>query len=87
MGTATVSDKPKRQTPREPIDVNRVYTLPEFKRVSGLSDWALRKAFAKGLRATKIGRCKFLCGRDFLTYLDQLGSEQRDEVASPAEPD
>ncbi len=61
------------------ISVGSVYTLPEFKRRTGLDDKAVRKAQRNGLRTVQVGRCKFVLGSDFCRFLaSQVGDELAD---------
>lgn len=54
------------------IDSGQVYPLPVFMGLSGLSLWAMRQARRNGLPLKTVGRRKFVCGSDWLRYLEQL---------------
>ncbi len=66
MATATV--------PQGSIEPTRLYTLHEFKRVSGLGTCALRSARNRGLRVRYVGRTGFILGADFIMHDFDIGS-------------
>lgn len=45
------------------------YPLPEFQRLSGLGEAALRQARRQGLVVTAIGRRRFVRGADFHDFI------------------
>lgn len=51
------------------IESAAVYPLPEFQRLSGLGEAALRKARRQGLSVTTIGRRRFIRGADFHEFI------------------
>ena len=53
------------------IHIGVVYTLPEFKLRTGLSDAALRSARRHGLRTIPAHGRKYILGRDWHKYLEQ----------------
>jgi hypothetical protein len=55
-----------------PICPDQVYPLALFQRLSGLSTCALREAQRNGLRTKKVGRQRFIMGRDWHEYLAAL---------------
>jgi len=61
-----------------PIVADHVYPLKVFRSLTGLGGWALRKAQRDGLRVVTVGRCKFVRGADFMTYLASVESTQTD---------
>lgn len=48
-----------------------VYTLDNFKSLSGLGTHALRQAVKKGLQTIQIGSRKYVRGSDFLAFIDK----------------
>jgi hypothetical protein len=56
------------------ILADATYPLPEFKRLSGLGEAALRQARRQGLMVTAIGRRRFVRGADFHAF---IGSRPR----------
>ena len=48
-----------------------IYTLPEFKKRSGLGPSAMRQARRAGLKVLKIGRCGYVLGRDFMDFAER----------------
>jgi hypothetical protein len=48
---------------------DRVYPLPLFQQITGLSAWALRSARRGGLKMKTVGRRKYVRGEDWLDYL------------------
>lgn len=56
------------------ILADATYPLPEFQRLSGLGQAALRQARRQGLVITAIGRRRFVRGADFHAF---IGSRPR----------
>ena len=56
------------------ILADATYPLPEFQRLSGLGEAALRQARRQGLVVTAIGRRRFVRGADFHAF---IGSRPR----------
>jgi hypothetical protein len=54
------------------ISTEKVYPLPLFMRLTGLSDWAMRQARRRGLKLRTCGRRKFVRGAD---WHEHLGSD------------
>jgi hypothetical protein len=48
-----------------------VYTLDEIRRRLRLGQAALRTARRGGLIVRQIGRCRFVLGKDLISYLEQ----------------
>jgi hypothetical protein len=57
------------------------YPLPEFQRLSGLGEAALRQARRQGLVVTAIGRRRFVRGADFHAF---IGSRPRADRGASA---
>lgn len=57
------------------IEPQTLYSLEEFKQVSGMGNWALRQARKAGLKMLKSGNRKFVKGQDFIDFLDSQNSE------------
>jgi hypothetical protein len=51
------------------ILADATYPLPEFQRLSGLGEAALRQARRQGLVVTAIGRRRFVRGADFHAFI------------------
>ena len=60
----------------EPIKADEVYPLPLFQRNAGMSKHAMRTARRNGLPVKKIGRRKYVLGRDFLEYIAKHGETE-----------
>jgi hypothetical protein len=52
---------------------DEIYPLPIFKRLSGLSDWAMREARKKGLSVRGAGNRKYVLGDEWYQYLATVG--------------
>jgi hypothetical protein len=52
-----------------PVLLAAVYPLAVFKAITGLDNWALRKARRSGLQVRKVGRRHFVRGSDFDSFL------------------
>ena len=57
------------------IEPNVLYTLGELKRRTKLGDWAVRKARRAGLKIRKIGNQRFVFGRDFHAFVEDIGTD------------
>jgi len=55
------------------IQAQAIYTLPEFQRLTGLGDAAMRKARRMGLAVTSIGRRRYVSGKDFYEFITRPG--------------
>lgn len=65
------------------IQAEAIYPLPEFQRLTGLGEAAMRKARRMGLVVTSIGRRRYVRGRDFCKFVERTGEgRQWDSVAS-----
>jgi hypothetical protein len=54
------------------IHAEAVYPLPEFQRLTGLGEAAMREARRKGLVITAIGRRRYVRGADFYEHVGRL---------------
>jgi len=63
------------------ILADATYPLPEFQRLSGLGEAALRQARRQGLVVTAIGRRRFVRGADFHAF---IGSRPRADRGASA---
>ena len=54
------------------VNVNELYPLPVFQKLTGLSAWAMRQARQSGLKVKTVGRRKFVAGADWAVYLSNL---------------
>ncbi|QDT79189.1 hypothetical protein Mal35_26440 [Gimesia maris] len=61
--------------PTGQIEPQTLYSLEEFKQVSGMGNWALRQARKAGLKMLKIGNRKFVKGQAFIDFLDSQNNE------------
>ncbi|QDT84775.1 hypothetical protein [Gimesia chilikensis] len=61
--------------PTGQIEPQTLYSLEEFKQVSGMGNWALRQARKAGLKMLKIGNRKFVKGQAFIDFLDSQNEE------------
>jgi len=52
------------------ISADQLYTLEQFKRVSGLGVHALRVARRSGLTVKRCGGRGYVLGRDFIEFLE-----------------
>jgi hypothetical protein len=59
------------------ILADATYPLPEFQRLSGLGEAALRKARGQGLTVTSIGRRRFIRGADFHEFIGKRTADAR----------
>ncbi|HBL45456.1 hypothetical protein [Gimesia sp.] len=64
------------------IEPDRLYSLEEFKRVTGLKDWALRQARRAGLKMLKLGNRKFVKGQAFIVFLENQNETQETDNGS-----
>lgn len=56
---------------------DEIYPLQEFKRRTGLGRQAYTNAERNGLQVAKVGNRKFVTGRAWLAYLDQLSRTEQ----------
>ncbi len=57
------------------IHLNGIYPLEDFKKISGLGDFALRTARQNGLNVLRANGKAYVYGGDFLAYLKVIGGE------------
>ena len=55
------------------IQAEAIYPLPEFQRLTGLGEAAMRKARRRGLVVTSIGRRRYVRGKDFYEFIGTTG--------------
>lgn len=67
--------KPTNGTIRD----SEIYRLDEFKRRTGLGDFAFRQARADGLRTVAIGKKIFVRGCDFVEFVNGKASEETNQ--------
>lgn len=48
------------------------YRLDEFRRRSGMGEWAMRQARRQGLRVLKVGNLAFVRGSDFWAFAERI---------------
>lgn len=58
------------------ILADATYPLPEFQRVSGLGDAAVRKARRQGLLVHQVGSRKFVRGQDWNDFLSKRSNQR-----------
>ncbi|MCH9715960.1 MAG: hypothetical protein K0U90_05625 [Planctomycetes bacterium] len=61
------------------IEPQTLYTLEEFKQVSGMGNWALRQARNAGMKMLRIGNRKFVKGQTFIEFLDSQNDTSTNE--------
>lgn len=61
----------------DPIRADESYSLPEFKRRTGMSKYSLRRARSQGLAVKRIGNRAFITGQDWLAFLANRPAEVR----------
>tara|TARA_R110002049_G_scaffold292498_2_gene477057 strand:- start:2630 stop:2866 length:237 start_codon:yes stop_codon:yes gene_type:complete len=66
------------------IEPQTLYSLEEFKQVSGMGNWALRQARKAGLKMLKIGNRKFVKGQAFIDFLDSQNDNSTNEDSPEA---
>jgi len=71
------SVKPPGEAALGVILADATYPLPEFQRLSGLGEAALRKARRQGLTVTTIGRRRFVRGADFHEFVGNRTANAR----------
>lgn len=64
------------------IRADEAYTVAEFRRRTGLADYALRAARAAGLRVIAVGRKRYVRGLDWLAFL-AAQAERNDHANAP----
>lgn len=70
-----------RAAASQPIRIDEIYPLAEFRKRTGLGRAAIRSARRKGLRISKHGRNRYVSGLDWAEFLRMspvtVGSEPR----------
>ena len=61
------------------IDKDSVYTLEEFRRRTGMGQFAYKTAKNQGLRIVRTAGRVFVRGADFYDYLDRISCEAEGE--------
>lgn len=56
------------------IDRNHAYSVREFRRRTGLGDYAYAQARKAGLRVIKVGKKPYVLGSDWLDFLSRCAS-------------
>jgi hypothetical protein len=69
MPTSTAQPRPSSLGA---IHAEAIYPLPEFQRLTGLGEAAMREARRKGLVITAIGRRRYVRGADFYDHVGRL---------------
>jgi hypothetical protein len=65
------------------IQAEAIYPLPEFQRLTGLGEAAMRKARRMGLVVTSIGRRRYVTGKNFYEFIARAGERvQGDSVTA-----
>lgn len=67
------------------IEPQTLYALEEFKKVSGMKSWALRKARKSGLKMLKIGNRKYVKGQAFIDFIESQNAPKVSETANASE--
>ena len=52
-----------------------LYSLTEIRKRTGMGSWAIRKARKDGLAVKKIGNSRFVLGREFIRFVEEVGTE------------
>ncbi len=55
-----------------PIANDQTYPLETFKRLAGLSHWAMRQARRNGLAVRTVGNRRYIRGADWSSYLAKI---------------
>lgn len=63
---------PTQTTNLGAIHAEAIYPLPEFQRLTGLGESAMREARRRGLVITTIGRRRYVRGADFCDHVGRL---------------
>lgn len=69
-----------RLRPPQVIRADESYSVAEFKRRSGLGDYAFREVRRAGLRIISIGKKRFVLGADWLEFLHRAAELPRGEA-------
>ena len=55
------------------IGASDLYTIEEFKRLLGLSSWAMWKARRSGLKVYHVARHRHVLGKDYIAFVESTG--------------
>jgi hypothetical protein len=58
------------------IRADEVYTIEEFRARTGLGETWRRRARRKGLRILYVNSRAFICGRDFIDFVERVATEE-----------
>lgn len=82
MATATKKREKKSHQQGQKIEPQTLYSLEEFKQVSGMGAWALRMARKAGLKMLQVGNRKFVRGLDFIDFLESTNGDSTNTNSS-----
>lgn len=82
MATSTAKRQQTTKKPGEKIEPQSLYSLEEFKRVSGMGSWALRSARKAGLQMLQIGNRKYVKGSAFIEFIEAQNAPKVPETAN-----
>lgn len=85
MATSTAKRQQTTKQPGEKIEPQSLYSLEEFKRVSGMGNWSLRQARKAGLKMLKIGNRKYVKGQAFIDFIEAQNAPKVSETANASE--
>jgi len=54
------------------ISTNELYPIQLFKNLTGLSDWAFKRAQRRGLKVRRVGRRRYIRGEDWAAFLSTI---------------
>tara|TARA_R110002126_G_scaffold271292_2_gene415188 strand:- start:2258 stop:2485 length:228 start_codon:yes stop_codon:yes gene_type:complete len=75
MAQAAKRREKKPHEQGQKIEPQTLYSLEEFKQVSGMGAWALRMARKAGLKMLKIGNRKYVKGQAFIDFLESTNEK------------
>ncbi|MBI3467837.1 MAG: hypothetical protein HY000_32915 [Planctomycetes bacterium] len=67
--------------PAGEIHPNVLYGAAEFRRRTGLGEYALRAARRRGLKVHRAGGRAFILGRDFIAWLEKRDHPNKGQTA------
>lgn len=65
----------------EPINLESLYRLDDFQKLTGLGRSAMRTARRNGLKVRRTGGRAYVLGRDFIEYLDRIDEAENGGAA------